>query len=73
MATKDWKNLGGWSQRNKWQNKKTKKEIYIVHNEGFTSWRFGDYGNINKTFKNGTHSENKLQAIKFARAYMRKH
>ena len=75
MALKDWKKISeieDW--RTKWENKKTKKVIYVLWNEGFTSWRFGNYNSIDdKLFNKKTLRQNKRDAFKFAKSYMRTH
>jgi len=70
MTTKDWRRTSLKSSddfRIRWENKKNKRKIYIVSNEGFKSWSFGNWRDKNKIFKT------KTQALTFAKAYMRKH
>ena len=74
MALKDWKitsNIEDW--RTIYTNNKTGKRIYILWNEGFTSWRFGNYADINKTFSFSNLKKSKYKAFSFAKSYMRKH
>ena len=68
MALKDWKKLG----KDKWKNKLTDMILLVyksrlVDRKYFNKWTVDNYRDLDKSFKI------KLQALKFAKSYMRKH
>ena len=64
MALKDWKQIENHPRDNKWRKNKNTIGIWEFHHGG---WFFERYDKELKYFKT------KSQALKYAKAYMRKH
>jgi hypothetical protein len=80
MRIPNWKKWSEYESRTIWENRINKKRVYVVWNEGYTSWRFGNYEDVNIIFKdtptkdkNINLSRNKRAAFKYAVKYMREH
>ena len=80
MRIPNWQRIIIQPKRTVWLNNINGERVYVVWNEGFTSWRFGNYEDINIIFKdtptknkNINLSRNKRAAFKYAVKYMREH
>ena len=67
MALKDWKKIRSSSKVKVWKHKKTNKEIYMDEENNDNMWLIG----VNN--KNIASFIFKKEALKYVRAYMRKH
>ena len=67
MAIKDWKKTRNKLNSQGWKNKKTGKNILFLQFMSDNYWSFIQEGKTIKNFKT------KSQALKYAKAYMRKH
>jgi len=72
MSLKDWKLILTSRKNNSWMNKKTKQIIHL-NKTLFKDKRKQWYVNDDKGYINTIYFGNKLKALKFAKAYMRKH
>ena len=67
MTLKDWKKDRDKGNSQGWKNKKTGENITFVRFMSDNYWSFMKDGKTKRTFKT------KSQALKYAKAYMRKH